>query len=148
MAYFLAENNLEKIYIFTSEHFLIGHVVFVLIVKNFIKNSILQQIYAGYKKNLRYKFVCLKKIYKFIIEYFFIRVILYLKFAKNFFIKIRNLILPPKNTRYRQNFKRQNCLFQKDLQLWCWPFFLTSHKFCLLMKNIAEKRFQNIFLSF
>ena len=30
---------LKKIYKFTSEHFLIGTVVFVLIVKNFIKNE-------------------------------------------------------------------------------------------------------------
>ena len=30
--------HLEKIYIFTSEHFLVGHVIFVLIVKNVIKN--------------------------------------------------------------------------------------------------------------
>ena len=31
--------HLKKIYKFTSEHFLIGHVVFVLIVKNVIKNE-------------------------------------------------------------------------------------------------------------
>ena len=31
--------HLKKIYKFTSEHFLFGHVLFVLIIKNFIKNE-------------------------------------------------------------------------------------------------------------
>ena len=36
---------LKKIYKLTSDHFLTGHVAFVLMVENFIKNSILHQIY-------------------------------------------------------------------------------------------------------
>ena len=32
--------------------------------------------------------------------------------------------------------KKQNCFFQIDLQLCCWPFFHKSYIFCLLMKNI------------
>ena len=31
--------HVKKIYKFTSEHFFIGHVVFVLILKNIIKNE-------------------------------------------------------------------------------------------------------------
>ena len=44
--------NHKKIYKFTRKYFLVGHVIFVLIIKNNIKNenSILHQIYAGYEK--------------------------------------------------------------------------------------------------
>ena len=44
--------HFKKKYKFTSDHFSIEHVVFVLIVENVTKNPILHQIYAGYKKNV------------------------------------------------------------------------------------------------
>ena len=46
----LLMKNVIEILKFTSEHFLIGRVVFVLIVENVVKNSILHQIYAEYEK--------------------------------------------------------------------------------------------------
>ena len=38
--------HLKKIYKFTLDHFLFGHVIFVLTVKNVMKNSNLYRIYA------------------------------------------------------------------------------------------------------
>ena len=55
-------------------------------------------------------------------------------------MKIENSIFPPKYTRYEKNVKKQNCLFQKDLQLWSKTFFHRSYIFCLLMKNIIKSR--------
>ena len=63
----LRKNHLKKIYKFTSDNFLIEQVLFVLIVRNFIKNEKFQ-------------------------------------FAPNL-------------CEIRRNVKKQNCLFQKDLQL-------------------------------
>ena len=54
---------------FTSDHFLIGHEVFILIIKTLkkMKHSILQQICAGYDKNTK-KIVHFKKVYKFALD--------------------------------------------------------------------------------
>ena len=52
------------------------------------------------KKMIGKKIVRLKNIYKLACKYFFIRVIYFHLFIKNVFIRIKNLILPPKYTRY------------------------------------------------
>ena len=49
--------------------------------------------------------------------HFFIRVISFNLLIKNVFMKINNSIFPPKYTRYGKNYKKQDCLFQKDLNL-------------------------------
>ena len=54
---------------------------------------------------------------------------------KTVFIKIKYSIFLPKYRRYEKNVSRKNFLFQRDLESCCWPFFLRSHIFCLLMKN-------------
>ena len=56
-------------------------------------------------------------------------------FIKNVFMKIKNLICPPKYTRYGANVRWQNFLIKKGLQLWSGKFIHRSFIFRLLMKN-------------
>ena len=50
-------------------------------------------------------------IYNFCGNYFLLEVISFILFIKNVFIKIKNPIFPPKNTRYTIDAKKQNYLF-------------------------------------
>ena len=54
---------------------------------------------------------------------FFLGIIYFLLSTKKVFLKINNLIFPPKYTKYGKNVGKQNCLFQRYIQLWCWLFF-------------------------
>ena len=56
--------------------------------------------------------------------------------SKSFFMKIKNSIYPTEYTRYGKNVKKQNPLFQKDLQLWSLAFSHRSYIYCLLIKNV------------
>ena len=82
-----------------------------------MKNSISQQIYAGYEKNLKKQNCSLEKYLRICYLLFFIRVVYFLLLIKNVFLKIKNLTFPPKYTGYEKNVKKQNCLFQRDLQI-------------------------------
>ena len=68
------------------------------------------------KKILRSKIRRFQKIY-FAFDFSFIEAISFLLFIENVFIKIKNSIFPQMYTRYEKNVEKQNCLFQKDLQL-------------------------------
>ena len=48
---------------------------------------------------------------------------------KNGFYKIKKSIFRPKYATYEKNVKKQNCSFQKDLQILFWPFFVKTHGF-------------------
>ena len=65
------------------------------------------------KKSFRFN-----KIYKLACDYFSITVISFDLFIRNVFMIIKNPIFPPKYTRYGKNIVKQNCLSQKNLQLW------------------------------
>ena len=95
---------LKKLFKLTSDHFLFGHVVLVLIVKKLIGNSILHQIYAGYEKK-SWKKLFVRKISTNLLQtIFFIWGIFFLiSFVKNVFIKIKNSISSSKYTRYGKN---------------------------------------------
>ena len=59
---------------FSQEHFLIGHIVFVLIVRNFIQN---EEFYFApnlceIQKKLSKEIVCFEETYKLVTDYFFI----------------------------------------------------------------------------
>ena len=48
-------------------------------------------------------------------DHFLIRHVVFVLIVKNVFVMIKNLIFPTKYTKYEN--KKQNCLFQKDLQI-------------------------------
>ena len=50
----------------------------------------------------------------------------------NRFYENQKLNFPAKIYKIRKNVRKQNCLFQKDLQLWFSTFFHRSNIFCLL----------------
>ena len=58
----------------------------------------------------------------------------------NVFVKIKNSIFLPKYTRYGKNIETQNYLFQRDLQIWYWPFFHRSNIFFPLIKIIIKNK--------
>ena len=86
------------------------------------------------------KILRFKKIYKFAFYHFFIGFISFLLFSKNVFMNLKNSIFPPEYMRYRKSVKKKNCLFQKDLQIFYWPFFHRTYIFCLFMKNVIENK--------
>ena len=76
----------KKIYKFYFDHFLIKSTVFVLNVKNVIKNKKLNffgQNLRHTKKMLRNKIVRFKKMYKSYFDHFLIRIIVFLINMKN-----------------------------------------------------------------
>ena len=76
---------LKKIYKFDFDTFSIKRIVFILIVKNGIKNQKFNfsDELRHTKKMLRKKIVHFKKIYKFYIKHFLIGIILFLINIKN-----------------------------------------------------------------
>ena len=100
------------------------------------------------KKISRSKIVRWKNIYRLVSDYFFIIVIYFYLFIKTFIMKIKNSIFPPKYTRYGKNVRKQNCLFQKDLQLCSGTNFLKASKLGSVMirknKNSDKWLFTNI----
>ena len=121
---------LKNIYKFTLEHFLIGHVVFVLIEKNVFKNEKFHFVpnpCGMRKKCLKTKLFDLKRSTNLVLTIFSLETS-FLLFIKNIFIKIKNSIFPPKYTGYGKNVKKQNSLFQKHLQLLI--LFHMSYIFC------------------
>ena len=68
---------------------------------------------------LRNKIDYFKAFYKFASDRFCIEVIYFCLFIKNVFIQNKKLNFTPKYTRYRENAKKQNCLFQKYPQFRC-----------------------------
>ena len=77
--------HLKEIRNFDFDNFFIKRTVFVLIVKNVIKNknSIFRTNSATYKKILRNKIVRFKKIYKSYFDHFLIGIIVFLINMKN-----------------------------------------------------------------
>ena len=68
------------------------------------------------KKILRNKIVRFKKIYKFYFDHFLIKCTVFVLIVKNV-IKNQKFNFSDKLCDIQQNIKRQNCLFQKDLQI-------------------------------
>ena len=78
--------HLKKVYNFDFDHFLIKRTVFVLIVKNVIKNqkfNFPEKTLRHTKQMLRNKTIRFKKIYKFYFDHFLIRIIVFLTNMKN-----------------------------------------------------------------
>ena len=78
--------DLKEIYNFDFDHFFIKHTVFVLIVKNAIKNkkfNFLAKLY-GVRKMYQIKVVVFKKLYIFYIKHFLILNIREFKLLKNY----------------------------------------------------------------
>ena len=78
--------HLKEIYNFGFDHFFIKHTLFVLIVKNVIKNqkfNFPDKTLRNTKQMLRKKIIRLKKIYKFYFDHFLIGVIVFLINMKN-----------------------------------------------------------------
>ena len=73
--------HLKKIYNFNFDHFLIKRTVFVLIVKNVIKNQKFN--FPDKLCDIRNKIIRLKKIYKFYFDHFLIGIIVFLINMKN-----------------------------------------------------------------
>ena len=70
--------HLKQIYKFGFDHFLIKRTVFVLIVKNVIKNK--KHTKHEIRRN---KIIRFKKMYKFYFDHFFIGIIVFLINMKN-----------------------------------------------------------------
>ena len=72
--------HLKEIYNFDFDHFLIKRTVFVLIVKNFIKNQKFNfpDTLCDIKKMLKNKNFCFKKIYKSYFDHFLIKCTVFL----------------------------------------------------------------------
>ena len=89
--------HLKEIYNFDFGHFLIKRTVFVLIVKNVIKNEKFNfpDKLRHTKKMLRNKIVCFKKIYKFYFDHFLIKFTVLVLIVKNV-IKNRKFNFPDK----------------------------------------------------
>ena len=68
------------------------------------------------EKMLRNEILYFKEIYKFSGDFFYGSYIFCL-LKKNVFVKIKTSIFLPKYTRYGKNVKKQNSLFQRDLQI-------------------------------
>ena len=56
------------------------------------------------------------------------------------FYKNQKFNFPNKIYVLRKKFNKQNCLFQRNLQMFSWPFFHRSHIFCLLMINVIKNK--------
>ena len=77
--------HLKKIYNFDFDHFLVKRTIFVLIVKNVIKNQKFNfpDKLRHTKQMLRNKIIRFKKIYKFYFDHFLIGIIVFLINMKN-----------------------------------------------------------------
>ena len=77
--------HLKEIYNFDFDHFLIKRTVFVLIVKNVIKNQKFNfpDTLRLTKQMLRSKIVRFKKIYKFCYDHFWIKCTVFVLIVKN-----------------------------------------------------------------
>ena len=69
-----------------------------------------------YKKNMKDKIVNPKKIYKFTSQHFLIRHVVFVLIVKNF-VKNLKFYFAPSQCEIRKNFRKENCLFQEDLQI-------------------------------
>ena len=110
--------HLKKIYNFDFDHFLIKRTVFVLIVKNVIKNQKFnfsdKLCDICTKQMLRNKIVRFKKSYKFYFDHFLIK-------CTVFVLNVKNVI---KNQKF--NFSDKLC----DVQKKCWGTKLFVSKRC------------------
>ena len=77
--------HLKETYKFCLDYFLEKRTIFVLIVKNVIKNqiSILQLNNARYNKMLKSKIVHLKETYKFLFDHFLIKRTVFILIVKS-----------------------------------------------------------------
>ena len=106
--------------------------VLVLSIKNGfykIKKSIFRPNYARYEKMLTSKVIHHKENYNFDFDHFLIKRTVFVLILKNV-IKNQKFNFPDKLCDIRKNVKKQNCSFQKDLQILFWPFFDKTHDFC------------------
>ena len=93
---------------------------FLLLMKNVIKNRKFwfpKKLYE-IQKNILNKFVHLKKIYKLTSENFLIGHIVFVLIVKKL-TKMENSILHIICARYEKNVRKENCSFQKGLQINC-----------------------------
>ena len=96
--------HLKKIYNFDFDNILIKRTVFVLIVKNVIKNkkfNFPDKFCDIRKKMLRNKIVRFKKIYKFYFDHFLIKRTVFV-LMKKMLLKIKSCGFRPNNARYEK----------------------------------------------
>ena len=99
--------HLKEIYNFDFDHFLVKCTVFVLIVKNTIKNqkfNLLTKLYGVWKN------VCFKKIYKFYFDYFLIKCTVFVLIVINT-IKNQKLNFLAKFYEVWKNVANKGCCF-------------------------------------
>ena len=89
------------------------HISNIFSNENVIKNCDFRPKNERYEKMLKSKIVHLKEIYNFHLDHFLIKRTVFNHFAT-----------------YEKNVKKQNCSFQKDLQILFGPFFDKMHSFC------------------
>ena len=100
--------NLNKIYRFYFDHFLIKRTVFVLSIKNGfhkIRKFIFRPNYTRYEKMLTSKIVHLKQVYKFYFDHFLEKCTVFVLIVKNF-IKNKKFNFPAKQCKIRKNVKK------------------------------------------
>ena len=111
-------DQLQEIYKFDFDYFLIKRKVFVLIVKNVSKNEkfIFPDKLCDAKQMLRNKIVRFKKINKFYLDHFLTKCTVFVLIVKNV-IKNQKFNFQGKLCDVQKNVMKQNCLFQKDLRI-------------------------------
>ena len=87
---------------------------------------------------LKSKIFHLKEIYNFDLDHFLIKCTVFYLIVKNV-IKNPKFNFPDKLCYIKKNVKKQNCSFQKDLQILFWPFFDKTHGFCFNQRNVVLK---------
>ena len=92
---------------------------------------------------LKSKIVYLKKIYKFGFDYFLEKRTVFILIKKN--VKNKKPWFPAKLCEIRKNVNKQNCSFQKDLQILFLPFFDKTHGFCFNREKCYYKIKNSIF---
>ena len=129
----------KRIYKCSVDYFFMRVIPFLLFIKNVflrIKNWISPPKYARCEKNVQNEIVHLKKIHRFTSDHFLIGHVVFVLTVKNF-INIKKFHFVLNLCGIQKNVKKQNFLFQKDLQIICWLFFHRSYTFSF----IHQKRF-------
>ena len=93
------------------------------------KNSFPGQTMRHTNKMLRTKIVCFKKTYEFYFYHFLVKRTVFVLSIKNGFYKIKKIHISAKLCGIQKNVEKWNCLSQKNLQIWFWPFLCKTHGF-------------------
>ena len=121
----------KKCKIFILIFFLAKGTLFVLIKETLLKieSCVFRPNNASYDKMLKSKIVHLKEIINFDFDHFLIkRTVLFFILKK--VIKNQKFNFPEKLFASWKNFKKQNCLFQKDIRILFGLFFDKMYSFC------------------